>query len=44
MCEIVLNPIETVSLDLETGKKVQQLIDLLEDDDDVQNVYRNGQW
>lgn len=44
MCDIVLNPLEIVQLDSEAGKKVQQLIDLLEDDDDVQNVYHNGQW
>ncbi len=31
-----------VDLDLETGKKLVRLIEALEDNDDVQNVYTNG--
>jgi transcriptional/translational regulatory protein YebC/TACO1 len=31
----------TIDVDLETAKKIFRLIDALEDDDDVQNVYSN---
>jgi YebC/PmpR family DNA-binding regulatory protein len=34
-------PRTTVKLDIESAKKVMKLIDLLEDDDDVQNVFHN---
>jgi transcriptional/translational regulatory protein YebC/TACO1 len=34
-------PNTTTKLDLESSKKVMKLIDYLEDDDDVQNVYHN---
>jgi YebC/PmpR family DNA-binding regulatory protein len=34
-------PNDTKSLDVETSKKVLRLIDALEDDDDVQNVFHN---
>ncbi|MDQ3191619.1 MAG: YebC/PmpR family DNA-binding transcriptional regulator [Bacteroidota bacterium] len=34
-------PNTTIKLDLESSKKVIKLIDYLEDDDDVQNVYHN---
>ncbi|MGB4205183.1 MAG: YebC/PmpR family DNA-binding transcriptional regulator [Bacteroidales bacterium] len=34
-------PKETVTLDLESARKVMKLIDLFEDDDDVQNVFHN---
>jgi YebC/PmpR family DNA-binding regulatory protein len=34
-------PIETKALDAESGGKVLKLIELLEDDDDVQNVFHN---
>ena len=34
-------PNETKSLDLESSKKLLRLIDALEDDDDVQNVFHN---
>ena len=33
----------TVDLDLETAPKLLRLIDMLEDCDDVQNVYHNGE-
>jgi transcriptional/translational regulatory protein YebC/TACO1 len=34
-------PRTTVKLDIESAKKVMKLIELLEDDDDVQNVFHN---
>ncbi len=34
-------PKETVTLDLESARKVMKLIDFFEDDDDVQNVFHN---
>ncbi len=34
-------PKETVTLKVDTAKKVFKMIDLIEDDDDVQNVYHN---
>jgi YebC/PmpR family DNA-binding regulatory protein len=34
-------PNDTKKLDLETAKKLLRLIDTLEDDDDIQNVYHN---
>ncbi len=34
-------PNDTKKLDVDTAKKVMRLIDILEDDDDVQNVYHN---
>ena len=34
-------PNDTKSMNLEASKKVLRLIDLLEDDDDIQNVYHN---
>jgi len=34
-------PTDTKQLDIESAKKVLRLIDALEDDDDVQNVYHN---
>ena len=35
-------PSTTATLDLETAQKVLKLIDMLEDLDDVQNVYSNA--
>ncbi|WP_193073860.1 YebC/PmpR family DNA-binding transcriptional regulator [Pseudomonas sp. FME51] len=40
--EISMIPATTTSLDLDTAQKVIQLIDMLEDLDDVQNVYSNA--
>ena len=40
--EISMIPSTTTSLDLDTAQKVIQLIDMLEDLDDVQNVYSNA--
>ena len=34
-------PLTTESLDMETSKKVMKLIDVIEEDDDVQNVFHN---
>jgi YebC/PmpR family DNA-binding regulatory protein len=34
-------PNDTKTLDVESAKKVLRLIDMLEDDDDIQNVYHN---
>jgi YebC/PmpR family DNA-binding regulatory protein len=34
-------PHETVTLDLDTARKILKIIDLFEDDDDVQNVFHN---
>lgn len=34
-------PLNTVKLDMESARKVMKLIELLEDDDDVQNVFHN---
>jgi YebC/PmpR family DNA-binding regulatory protein len=40
--EIAMLPKTTVDLDLETGKKVVRLMEMLDDHDDVQNVYANA--
>ncbi|MCQ4271466.1 MULTISPECIES: YebC/PmpR family DNA-binding transcriptional regulator [Pseudomonas] len=40
--EVTMIPSTTASLDLETAQKVLKLIDMLEDLDDVQNVYSNA--
>ena len=40
--EVTMIPSTTVDLDLETAPKLLRLIDMLEDCDDVQNVYHNG--
>lgn len=42
--EITMIPENTVELSMEDAEKVQRLIDKLEDDDDVQNVYHNGEF
>ncbi|EPN38822.1 YebC/PmpR family DNA-binding transcriptional regulator [Pseudomonas syringae] len=41
--EIVMLPTTSAVLDLETAEKVLKLIDMLEDLDDVQNVYSNAE-
>ena len=40
--EVTMIPSTTATLDLETAQKVLKLIDMLEDLDDVQNVYSNA--
>ncbi|RXT89263.1 hypothetical protein B1F69_17690, partial [Pseudomonas syringae] len=39
----VMLPTTSAVLDLETAEKVLKLIDMLEDLDDVQNVYSNAE-
>ena len=41
--EIVMLPTTSAELDLEGAEKVLKLIDMLEDLDDVQNVYSNAE-
>lgn len=41
--EVAMIPSTMVDLDAETAPKLLRLIDMLEDCDDVQNVYHNGQ-
>ena len=40
--EVTMVPKDTITLDKDATAKVQKLIDMLEDDDDVQNVYHNA--
>jgi YebC/PmpR family DNA-binding regulatory protein len=40
--EIAMLPKTTVDVDVETGKRVLKLMDLLDEHDDVQNVYTNA--
>ncbi|MCY6958591.1 YebC/PmpR family DNA-binding transcriptional regulator [Clostridium brassicae] len=42
--EVTMIPDMMTSLDMETAPKVQKLIDMLEDDDDVQDVYHNAEF
>jgi YebC/PmpR family DNA-binding regulatory protein len=42
--EIIRKPATTVDLDLENAEKVMKLVDMLEDLDDVQNVYSNADF
>lgn len=42
--EVALVPSTAAELDLETAPKVMKLIDMLEDLDDVQNVYTNAEF
>lgn len=42
--ELAMIPDTYVSVDMETAGKVQRLIDKLEDDDDVQDVYHNAEF
>lgn len=44
MAEITMNPSVSVELGLEEAEKVMRLIDMLEDLDDVQNVYTNADF
>ena len=41
--EVTMLPTMTAELDLDTAQKAMQLIDILEDLDDVQNVYSNAE-
>lgn len=42
--EVTMIPDNYVELDMEGAEKVQKLIDKLEDDDDVQDVYHNAEF
>ena len=42
--EVTMAPATTVGLDLETAEKVMRVVDMLEDLDDVQNVYTNADY
>lgn len=42
--EVTMNPSNSVDLNLEDAQKVMRLIDMLEDLDDVQNVYTNADF
>ncbi len=42
--EVLMKPSTSVDLDLEGAQKVMRLIDMLEDLDDVQNVYSNADF
>jgi YebC/PmpR family DNA-binding regulatory protein len=42
--DTIMSAENTISLDMEGAEKVQRLIDKLEDDDDVQNVYHNAEF
>ncbi|VAW91742.1 Probable transcriptional regulatory protein YebC [hydrothermal vent metagenome] len=42
--EVTMRPSNSVELDLEDAQKVMRLVDLLEDLDDVQNVYTNADF
>jgi len=43
MAEVSMIPTTSSELDVEAGRKLLKLIDVLEDLDDVQNVYHNGE-
>ena len=42
LCGIVMLPTTSAELDLDGAQKVLKLLDMLEDLDDVQNVYSNA--
>lgn len=42
--DTIMSAENTISLDMDGAEKVQRLIDKLEDDDDVQNVYHNAEF
>lgn len=42
--DITMIPDTYVSVDMETAEKVQKLIDKLEDDDDIQDVFHNAEF
>ncbi|MHC6180676.1 YebC/PmpR family DNA-binding transcriptional regulator [Clostridium sp. JNZ X4-2] len=42
--DITMIPDNTISVNMETAEKVQKLIDKLEEDDDVQDVYHNADF
>ena len=40
--DVIMLPKASVDVDVETGKKIVKLIEMLDDHDDVQNVYSNA--
>lgn len=42
--DVIMKPATSVDLDLDNAEKVMRLVDVLEDLDDVQNVYSNGDF
>lgn len=42
--DITMIPDLMVSVDIETAPQTQKLLDMLEDDDDVQNIYHNAEF
>ncbi len=44
VAEITMQPATSVNLELEDAEKVMRLVDMLEDLDDVQNVYNNADF
>lgn len=42
--EVTMHPSTEAELDADTAETVQKMIDMLEDLDDVQNVYTNASW
>ncbi len=44
MAEVTMQPSTNVELELEDAEKVMRLVDMLEDLDDVQNVYNNADF
>lgn len=44
MAEITMQPSTTVDLELDDAQKIMRLVDVLEDLDDVQNVYNNADF
>ncbi|NOR52305.1 MAG: YebC/PmpR family DNA-binding transcriptional regulator, partial [Gammaproteobacteria bacterium] len=42
--DVIMKPSTSVDLDLDNAEKVMRLVDVLEDLDDVQNVYSNGDF
>jgi transcriptional/translational regulatory protein YebC/TACO1 len=44
MAEVIIDPSTSVELNLDQAEKIMRLIDLLEDLDDVQNVYTNADF
>jgi transcriptional/translational regulatory protein YebC/TACO1 len=44
VAEVTMQPSTSVDLQLEDAEKVMRLVDMLEDLDDVQNVYNNADF
>lgn len=41
-CEVANMPISTIDIDENTAAKINRMLDMFDDDDDVQNVYHNA--